>query len=518
MEARAKFLKDKIEEYRFAHVDEALFAYFDEYEEICRANKDYEELFYLSYCKGEAFYRLGDFEKAEIILNECIVNSNPMDTSLILLAMCHNLLGLINTSMGQEVLALENYLIAIDYAEINGDHRQKLVSELNIAWLYRDLRDYEKSFMYCEDAISEIDKEEGSSAYNIAISCYSYVGQLYCKTGDYEKAIEMVNLIKTLPNPQETFFYDTTAQNLLIRTSYYLGDEEEALKHIDGAIKAAPCEDDFLEFSESLFDICEFILDHNKEKSWELIEALHYNVDKLPIYFLKMKLKRLEVLYHQKYSDEQTFLKACGDYFIMQEHYSKDIKSSKRFGLHRLELLKSVQQEKELYFEQSKQDMMTGLLNKVTFENQVEKLLSSHVNIANSHQSFMIFDLDNFKGVNDTMGHMKGDKIIISITECLNKVFAHEGLIGRVGGDEFAVFYPKDATVKSIKEKAKKVQQLFAKQQDVKDAIANGINLSVSIGVMFVSDENTTYQDCFQRADAQLYKAKALGKNAVCTE
>ena len=518
MTERAKFLREKIEEYRFAHVDETLFEYFDEYEKICRHNKDFEGLFYLSYCKGEAFYRIGEFEKAEIILNECIVNSNPMDTSISLLAMCHNLLGLINVSMGQEILSLENYLLAIDYANIAGDHRQKLVSDLNIAWLYRDIRDYEKAFMYCEDAISEIDKEEGSSAYNIAISCYSYVGQLYCKIGDYEKAIKLVDYIKTLSNPKEEFFYDTTAQNLFIRVYHHLGNEEEVLKHINSAIETATCDDDFLEFSEALIDICEFILEFNKEKSWEFIQALHKNIDKMPIYFLKMKLQRLEVLYHQKYSDQETFLKACGEHFIMEEEYSKHIKSSKRFGLHRLEVLKTVQQEKELYFEQSKQDMMTGLLNKATFENQVEKLLVSHTRQQNSKTSFLIFDLDNFKQVNDTMGHMKGDKIIYSITDCLNKSFAHEALIGRVGGDEFAVFYPKEADKDLIMQKASQVQALFASHPEVKEVLDKDIALSISIGIMFNTTEELEYKDCFSRADAQLYKAKALGKNTICSE
>ena len=245
---------------------------------------------------------------------------------------------------------------------------------------------------------------------------------------------------------------------------------------------------------------------------------MHKNIDRMPIYFLKMKLQRLEVLYHQKYSDQETFLKACGEHFIMEEEYSKHIKSSKRFGLHRLEVLKSVQQEKDLYFEQSKQDMMTGLLNKATFENQVEKLLASHARQANSKASFLIFDLDNFKQVNDNMGHMKGDKIIYSITDCLNKAFAREALIGRVGGDEFAVFYPKDATKELILQKAQCVQELFTNHPEVQEDLNKDIHLSVSIGVRFNTSEELCYSDCFTRADAQLYKAKALGKNMVCTE
>ncbi len=166
--------------------------------------------------------------------------------------------------------------------------------------------------------------------------------------------------------------------------------------------------------------------------------------------------------------------------------------------------------------DKAEEDQMTGLLNKTAFMNNVARKLESCG--ASGNVCFMMFDLDNFKQVNDTLGHSRGDEVIIMMSRILKThLSGNELVIGRVGGDEFAAFavYPhqsKEKIEKKVYPMAEDVIESFKKEVP---SLAGDLHLSASAGVLLTQRGEFTANDLYQRADAALYVSKRSGKAKV---
>ena len=167
-------------------------------------------------------------------------------------------------------------------------------------------------------------------------------------------------------------------------------------------------------------------------------------------------------------------------------------------------------------------DRLTGTHNREYFM----KRLVQEMERANRYQlpvSLLMVDIDNFKAVNDTLGHPQGDAVLKIIARLIRKEVRAIDLIGRYGGEEFIVLLPEtgagdDATSATgalvVAERIRKaVDEEFR-------GLQKPLNLSVSIGVAvrrFPEEQGLDYRELIRLADEQLYRAKTTGKNKVCT-
>ena len=156
-------------------------------------------------------------------------------------------------------------------------------------------------------------------------------------------------------------------------------------------------------------------------------------------------------------------------------------------------------------------DSMTGLFNHIAFERTVNGVLS-HQN-ENEIGVFIMIDIDNFKAVNDLLGHAKGDYVIVSVANILISTFRGGDLKGRMGGDEFAVFMRNVSDLDALKRKMR-ILQIAIKDYFEKSGI--GINVTCSIGISYCKgpQEPGTFEKIYNAADQGLYKVKKSGKNA----
>ena len=120
-----------------------------------------------------------------------------------------------------------------------------------------------------------------------------------------------------------------------------------------------------------------------------------------------------------------------------------------------------------------------------------------------------IIDVDNFKTVNDSLGHSGGDLLLHEIGKLLNENFRPSDIIGRFGGDEFVVFMPNMSDSRLIELRCRTMQMILADFN-----IGNSEPFSLSIGVV-VDEGNHSQEDIFRMADDALYKSKMEGKNKV---
>ena len=88
--------------------------------------------------------------------------------------------------------------------------------------------------------------------------------------------------------------------------------------------------------------------------------------------------------------------------------------------------------------ERAQRDMLTKLYNKGTSQDHIQTVLSGSA--SREKAALMIIDLDNFKHMNDTMGHLFGDALLSEVAHTIQKQFRSEDIVGRIGGDEFLVF------------------------------------------------------------------------------
>lgn len=170
-----------------------------------------------------------------------------------------------------------------------------------------------------------------------------------------------------------------------------------------------------------------------------------------------------------------------------------------------------MREEKELV-QRAENDLLTGVLNKKTMEKRVSHMIK---NRGNEYVIFYMVDLDNFKNVNDSLGHIYGDQAIVETAQCLNKVFADQDCIGRLGGDEFAVCvsylaFDEQGLYEFIEKKAEKICQV--NRRTYSDGAVE-VSISSSVGIAIAPDMGEDFESLYQKADRALYYSKEHGKN-----
>lgn len=163
-----------------------------------------------------------------------------------------------------------------------------------------------------------------------------------------------------------------------------------------------------------------------------------------------------------------------------------------------------IQDEMELKL---KQDDLTGLLNKSTTKSEIEAFLKK--NVRGTH-ALMLIDVDNFKGINDTLGHMFGDNVLITIAKKIQDLFRATDIVGRIGGDEFMVFM-KHTDYYQAKFKAENICKNV--RQTYHGGGQEEVEVSCSVGVAIVGTVKESYSSLFSKADMAMYQAKESGKN-----
>ncbi|BCD60779.1 MULTISPECIES: GGDEF domain-containing protein [unclassified Nitratiruptor] len=156
-------------------------------------------------------------------------------------------------------------------------------------------------------------------------------------------------------------------------------------------------------------------------------------------------------------------------------------------------------------------DYLTELFNRRKFEEYFQKLLQEFNETDGKPFSLIILDIDNFKKINDTYGHLLGDEVLKNLSSLI-KTFLHSAHIpARIGGEEFAILLPETSL-----DEAKIIAERLRKTVENRTIpIAEGdLNFTVSIGVAQVQ-KGDTMDSLIQRADEALYAAKRNGKNMV---
>ena len=156
-------------------------------------------------------------------------------------------------------------------------------------------------------------------------------------------------------------------------------------------------------------------------------------------------------------------------------------------------------------------DSLTGILNRGSFFQTAQHLLVLSQR-QHSIVSFILMDLDHFKIINDTFGHYAGDKVLIHFTHTIQNLLRKSDLVGRVGGEEFAIFL-SDTGSDDAFQLAEKIRK--AVSSSTLEIDGKAITYTVSLGVDSSQVKDHSIDQLFKRADLKLYGAKDKGRDRV---
>ncbi len=170
--------------------------------------------------------------------------------------------------------------------------------------------------------------------------------------------------------------------------------------------------------------------------------------------------------------------------------------------------MRSTENTKHLQ-EKADTDLLTGLNNKLATERKIKEYMASHPN----EQSMMfVLDIDNFKKINDTMGHAFGDEVLRSLGLQITAMFRITDIVGRTGGDEFIIFLKSIKEETLLRKEAEKVARFF---HDFKTGEYVKYSATASIGVAVFPKDGKDFEALYKAADQALYMAKKRGKNQL---
>lgn len=195
------------------------------------------------------------------------------------------------------------------------------------------------------------------------------------------------------------------------------------------------------------------------------------------------------------------------NYLELEAAYEEVTATQTALSLKYEELKRSEEKIKKLAFS----DYLTDLPNRTAFSEKLSDIIQTLRK--EETVGLMYIDLDNFKMINDTLGHSYGDELLIDVTDRLKQVMDENDFFARFGGDEFIVLTQNIEDIGDYDEKIKKIQKVFSYPFVL---AMKEFFVTISIGVCLAPKDGKTTQTLIKNVDAAMYAAKGIGKNTHC--
>lgn len=192
---------------------------------------------------------------------------------------------------------------------------------------------------------------------------------------------------------------------------------------------------------------------------------------------------------------------------IISTNYNQLNESKKQLEANELELKKNYAHIEQLAYH----DGLTGLYNRVAFMKFAYDILHNNGSQLSARHAIFFLDLDNFKNVNDTLGHDYGDILLKQVAMRLNSTIELNDLLARTGGDEFLILKSSYTTVDELDAYANKLVNVIREPYNLDGETAS---VSLSVGIALFPRDGLTTSELIKNSDIAMYNAKTSGKNS----
>lgn len=428
----------------------------------------------------------------------------------------YNSLGIDYSEKADFFKSMNYYIKAYHIAINHPDYGFETIILNNIGNLFVWLKDYETAVSFIESAYEQEIKSPYEDRLFLLKQIVLNIIELYSYMDDYSKVDYWINVDVNMDEERKKVIEIICTMNDIVQ---FRGSQEELTKKIEKYLLLVEENDDFIYIFRSLLkvldfaihngtqEICEKLIFEMKQRRNQTSMAMH------DLYFYECLYEFDTKFKHQGKTPSQNFLK----YY----HLSKDM----------LDLLKTVcsknlmieialdnaRDQKEdilvectILLEKAEKDPFTQLYNKVYMSDKITEELRKNRIRGNSEVSVLLFlDIDYFKQINDTLGHHKGDEILLKVSEILRRGKSDKTIVGRYGGDEFLIYSTEFISIEVVEEK---VKELCEEMKKIEVPMKNMKNITCSVGVA-ISKKAKDFKELCRVADTALYYVKENGRN-----
>lgn len=427
-----------------------------------------------------------------------------------------NALGVIYGTMGNDNMAMDCYLEGLDYA-----NRHKCIGALplfynNIGTRYQELCDHEKAIAYFRKSKEEIDRPEhtDSEAYRgRVVIVYLNLCRSYYELGEYEQARVAIEKAKEYQMKGKTL---TCYPSLLVsecRVYWTLGKEEYVYERLDELLSVIIEDENATDYLQDIREACNLMSQMKEYENWKkVILSFEVYVKKQGTVYFQLILNELWMEYYRQLGDEKHYIDCCVEHTALYHKQKKVTDMEHAAALDMKISLRKKEAERREAEKKMNMDTLTGIGNRCKLERD-STLLLQKAKEQGTGAGIGIMDIDCFKSLNDTYGHLRGDDCLIQVAATLKQAIGCDGEVYRFGGDEFVVLIP-DGTKEKIRQVAEQIIKNLRERKRFDEKSAALPEITISQGYVCMSRwQEKGLTELLEYADEALYQVKKNGEN-----
>lgn len=430
-----------------------------------------------------------------------------------ILAYIHNLQGIVYSDLGDFLTSLhfllKAYYLTMDHPEF--EYHYAIIN--NLGTLFHDIDCEQRGIEYFIRAFQERRKMHLEFSLNDGIILTNIL-MVYMKMN---RAAEAAPWYETFLRYFKDNDHVVLTENRIMISIFELWHRRDIAKlkqRLYDFLEAAPHTSDYKNTVRNYMDCIHICISLKlKDQAYLLYRNLEKMESHHPNSINSARLADIKVeLAMQFCSKEELFLHLLEAYRLNRKAREQEKRNNLQSMMNKMDLENAlyeqhiILQRNEELLRSNKLDPFTEVLNKTAFRNHVLEAIRGKR--ADEKGAFFILDIDNFKIINDTCGHLVGDQVIMKVAANLQNNLREEDLVGRIGGDEFCMYLNHISCIEDIERNALRIID------NIRNLNINKLQkqLTVSMGICIVDTEKD-FEDIFMKADHALYEAKANGRD-----
>lgn len=430
-----------------------------------------------------------------------------------ILAYIHNLQGIVYSDLGDFLTSLhfllKAYYLTMDHPEF--EFHYAIIN--NLGTLFHDIDCEQRGIEYFIRAFQERRKMHLEFSLNDGIILTNIL-MVYMKMN---RAAEAAPWYETFLRYFKDNDHVVLTENRIMISIFELWHRKDIAKlkqRLYDFLEAAPHTSDYKNTVRNYMDCIHICISLKlKDQAYLLYRNLEKMESHHPNSINSARLADIKVeLAMQFCSKEELFLHLLEAYRLNRKAREQEKRNNLQSMMNKMDLENAlyeqhiILQRNEELLRSNKLDPFTEVLNKTAFRNHVLEAIRGKR--ADEKGAFFILDIDNFKIINDTCGHLVGDQVIMKVAANLQNNLREEDLVGRIGGDEFCMYLNHISCIEDIEKNALRIID------NIRNLNISKLQkqLTVSMGICIVDTEKD-FEDIFMKADHALYEAKANGRD-----
>ena len=430
-----------------------------------------------------------------------------------ILAYIHNLQGIVYSDLGDFLTSLhfllKAYYLTMDHPEF--EYHYAIIN--NLGTLFHDIDCEQRGIEYFIRAFQERRKMHLEFSLNDGIILTNIL-MVYMKMN---RAAEAAPWYETFLRYFKDNDHVVLTENRIMISIFELWHRKDIAKlkqRLYDFLEATPHTSDYKNTVRNYMDCIHICISLKlKDQAYLLYRNLEKMESHHPNSINSARLADIKVeLAMQFCSKEELFLHLLEAYRLNRKAREQEKRNNLQSMINKMDLENAlyeqhiILQRNEELLRSNKLDPFTEVLNKTAFRNHVLEAIRGKR--ADEKGAFFILDIDNFKIINDTCGHLVGDQVIMKVAANLQNNLREEDLVGRIGGDEFCMYLNHISCIEDIEKNALRIID------NIRNLNISKLQkqLTVSMGICIVDIEKD-FEDIFMKADHALYEAKANGRD-----